>query len=262
MADTNSQQDAVDTGLSSADEASTFEDAEDIVGSMEDVEVDVSELDDESEDEAATESEESEDNKSSEEVEEVDEQSETKEEAEDTSESEAEQKRRNDEYARRRIEEKQQREALKQQQQNQFLQDAEDPRDLALRQLQIDAYNNRVQTNNNLLESQLDRAVADIQEFRDGSEEVKEELINAVDEFEQMYVVRDRNGDPIEVRASLRDFLQAKAERIRKLTGAGARNQVVAKAKTKAKTDPVPTRKPATPKIDPMLAAFDEEASQ
>lgn len=260
MADTNSQTDAVDTGLSAADTTSTVEDAEDIVASMDDIEVDLSESDEELQDEAATESEDTETDESNDDVtEEVETESE---EVEDTPESEAERKRLNDENARRRIEEKRQRELQRQEQQAEFLQQAQDAQDLALRQLQVDAYQNKVDRISEKLETQLDRAVAEIDEFRTGSDEVKEELVNAVDEFEQMYVTRDKNGDPIEVRADLREFLQAKTERIRKLTNAGARNQVVAKSKTKAKTDPVPTRKPATPKIDPILAAFDEEVGK
>lgn len=259
MSETDTAQSVQDTGLSSADDTSKFEDAEDIENSMSDIEVDLSELDNDTEAEAATEANETE---SDEPNVEVDEGEPSDEKDSESSDEESEQKRVNNDFARRRIEERERREALKQQQQQEFLQEAEDARDLALRQLQVDAYNNRVLTNNSLLESQLDRAIADIPEFRNGTPEVREELASSLDDFERMYVTRDRNGDPIEVRGNLNEFLQAKAESIRRLTGVGARAQVSDKAKAKSRTDTVPTKKPATPKSDPMLEGFDEKANE
>ncbi len=257
MADTQSQQDAVDTGLSVADDTTDFDESDpeqDILG----VEVSMDELDEGETEEAATESEDPEADESTEEVQE--EEAEQSEEPSNDEENEDERRRRNDEYARRRIEEKEKRELQKRDQQAQYLQSAEDARDLALRQLQVDAYNNRVLTNSNLIESQMDRAVADIDLFRTGSQEAKDELIASLDDFERMYVTRDSNGDPIEVRANLHEFLTRKSESIRRLTEVGARQQIKAKDKTKAKTDAIPNRAPKEPKKDPMVEAFDEEA--
>lgn len=154
------------------------------------------------------------------------------------------------------------RRAEKAQSQAEYLDGAEDDRDLALRQLQIDAYNNRIEGNTNKLQNGIDKAVASIDLFRDGSPEVKEELAKSLDDFERMYIKRDQNGDPIEVAGDVYQYLQEKAESIKRLTGIGARQQKTDKANQKARTLTPPAKTPKAPAKDPMLEAFDEEASR
>lgn len=146
--------------------------------------------------------------------------------------------------------------------QQDYLEQAEDDKDLALRQLQIDAYNNRVEISTAKLQTGIDKAVASIDLFRDGSPEVKEELANSLDDFERMYVKRDRNGNPIEVRADVYQYLQSKADSIARLTNIGARQQTKSKANEKSRTLNKPSRVPKEGKVDPELAAFDEEANR
>lgn len=258
----------VDTGLSDVTDTSTNE-GSDPEADLLDIEItddDLAAEDDaaetESTDEAATESEEEVEDESVEAVEEE------KPKEEDTA-SEEEQRRRNDEFARQRIAEREakaQRDAqqaeAKRIQQEEYLQNAEDDRDLALRQLQIDAYNNRVETNASKLEIGIDRAVADIDIFRTGTDVEKEALARSLEDFEKMYVRRDSNGDAVEVHGDVYQYLKAKSDEIRLLTGVGARTENKAKAKTKARTDVVPTRAPKEPRKDPYLAAFEEEASR
>lgn len=264
----NTAEEAKDTGLSDATDTSTNE-GSDPEADLLDIEItddDLAAEDDaaetESTDEAATESEEEVEDESVEVVEEE------KPKEEDTA-SEEEQRRRNDEFARQRIAEREakaQRDAqqaeAKRIQQEEYLQNAEDDRDLALRQLQIDAYNNRVATNVSKLEIGMDRAVASIDLFQTGSEVEKEELIAELDNFERLHVKRDANGDPVEVTGDVYQYLQAKAERIRRLTSVGARTESKAKQQTKARTDIVPTRAPKEPRKDPYLSAFEEEANR
>lgn len=154
------------------------------------------------------------------------------------------------------------RQALKQQQQQEYLESAEDEKDLALRQLQIEAYNNRVQSNINKLQNGIEKAVASIDLFRTGTPEQKEQLLREVDKFEALYVTKDQNGDPIEVRGDILQYLQNEAEFIRKLTGVGARQQAKDKSKTKAKTLTAPASKPKETPRDPEIDAFDEEANR
>lgn len=152
------------------------------------------------------------------------------------------------------------RRAEKAQSQAEYLEGAEDDRDLALRQLQIDAYNNRIEGNTNKLQNGIDKAVASIDLFRDGSPEVKEELAKSLDDFEKMYIKRDQNGDPIEVAGDVYQYLQEKADSIRRLTGIGARQQKTDKANQKARTLTPPAKTPKAPAKDEALEAFDEEA--
>lgn len=143
-----------------------------------------------------------------------------------------------------------------QEQQRQYLEQAQTDEQLALRQLQIDAYNNRVESTSTKLETGIDRAVADIDLFRTGSDEAKEELAQSLDDFERMYVVRDSYGNPVEVRADVYQFLQARADSIRKLIGSGARQQTVAKEQVKSRTDIIPSREQKQT-VDTELDAFD-----
>ena len=264
-----------DTGLSE-EQTLTAEDTQDT--DLEDMELSFDELQDDTEeseteveDEAATESE-----------------AEVEEESDDGGEPEPiekpqedeERKRYNNEMAQRRIAERAAREEAKRQQQMEYLQSSseiyesaidkgftheqalqEQRREEAVRQLQIDAYNNRVTTNHSKLETGLDRAIADIDLFTKGSQAVKEELVNALDEYERLYVVRDENGDPVGVKADIYTFYQQKAESIRRILNEGAVKEAKDKTILRAKTDTVPSRKPKTPKVDPDLAAFDEEVA-
>jgi len=183
-------------------------------------------------------------------------------EQEEQKDDKGEQKRRNDEFARQRIAERQAKEKAKAEAQDKYLQQADDDRDLAFRQLQIDAYNNRVEANSNKLQNSVDRALATIDLFKEGSPEVKEALVAEVEAFERANVVYDRNGDPVQVKGDLYEHLTQKADSIRRLIEVGARQSAKNKQVTKTKTIPTPSRTPKQPKIDPDLAAFDEEAGR
>ena len=226
---------------------------------LEDIEVDLKDLEDtdeETEEESDDESEESEEKAESEDSEETEE--ETKEELSD----EDKQKAFNKEMAERRIQEKKQREQTIKEQQEEYLTEAEDEKDLALRQLQVDAYNNKVEGNSNKLTNGYEKALKDFDVLRDSSPEIQAELDQALDAFQAMHVTIDAYGNPVEVRADLYKYLQSKADSIAKLTGIGARQQIKSKSKEKSKTFTPPNRTPKEPKKDPDLEAFDEEAGK
>jgi hypothetical protein len=278
MTATAAQSDA-DTGLSEELETSTDVDE----NAIENIEIDLDELkdDDESDtdtkDEAATEPEEEVEEETkedeSEEPEDVEETQETEETEDETQEdkplSKAEQKRLNDEYARRRIAEKQlkeEREARERDDLQRYLDEAQDDQEeLARRELQVEKYNldkEKAQIATEKLEIGLDRAISEIDLFRTGSDEVKEELANSLDDFERMYVSRDGNGNVVEVRADIHQYLKTKSESIRRLTGIGAQQEAKAKKVAKSRTDTPPTRTPKEPATDPYLEAFLEEANR
>lgn len=177
--------------------------------------------------------------------------------------SEAEQRKaHNKEMAEQRIRDKQQREASLKEDQAAYLEKAEDDKDLALRQLQVDAYNNRVDNVSNKLTNGYERALKDFDILSSTDPDVQAEVNQAIDAFQAMYVTVDQHGNPTEVRADFYAFLQSKADSIRKLTGIGARQQVMSKGKEKSKTLTVPSRAPKEPKSDPDVDAFDEEANK
>lgn len=252
--------DVVDTSVSDEVDPSTNEEAQDADDDLDDFV-----LSDEDIEAAGTEetepNESEEESPASEETEETEEESEADVDEEST-ETPEDIKKHNAEMAQRRIAEREAKEAAKYDQQNQFLQEAEDARDLAVRQLQVDAYNNRVEANANKLQNGIDKAVVSIDLFQSGTPEQKEALLEALDDFEAYHVRKDINGDPIEITGDVYQHLQKKADSIRRLTGVGARQETKAKQTAKARTDTLPTRAPKEPKEDPAMAAFDEEANR
>jgi len=247
--------DVADTSEESVD-TSTNEDTEDTDVSLEEMGV----TDEDSEEEAEDSEDEIQDTEPAKEEESADDVEDVQEEQEDVSDEQnqeqGDQKRRNDEYARQRIAKK---ETAKQEEQQRYIQDAEDSNDLALRQLQVDAYNNKVNFNAQTLTNSLDKAVANIDLFTTGTPEQKEFMLEAADEFEANYVVKDLNGDPIEIKGDLNKYLQTKADSARRLAGVGARQQAKDKQNAKTRTMRPPSKTPKEPKIDADLAAFDEE---
>lgn len=241
------------TDTSTEVEDKPTDDTEDV--NLEDIEVnleDISESEEKSDDETESESKET-DTKEETEVEE----SKEKEVSE-----EDKRKAFNKEMAERRIQEKQQRELTLKQQQEEYLTTAEDNRDLALRQLQIDAYNNKIDSNTNKLTNGYERALKDFEVLGDQTPEIKAEIDQAIDAFQAMHVTLDAYGNPIEVREDIYQYLQSKAESIAQLTRIGERKQSMSKSKEKSKTLTMPTRAPQKPKVDADLAAFEEEASR
>lgn len=264
MADDESVQVSEDTSVSEEANTSTNEETPDTDVDLDDFELSDEEIEAAASTDETEEAEESETNETADtEPPETEEESVADEEqTEATTPSDEETKRHNAEMAQRRIAEREAREAAKREQQEKYLQDAEDAKDLALRQLQIDAYNNRVESVSNKLQNDLDKAVASIDLLTKGTPEQQEKLLRELDKFEALHVKRDANGDPIEVTGNLYQYLQEEAEAISKLTNVGARQETKAKNKAKARTDTLPTRAPKQAKVDPDIAAFDEEANR
>jgi len=154
---------------------------------------------------------------------------------------------------------RQEREAQMSQMAEEHLQAAEDEKDLALRQLQIDAYTNKVNSNTDRLTNQYEKALNSIQAFQNPTPEVKEFLDSAVDEFEARFVRIDEVGNPVEVNGDLYAFLQTKAGLVEKLTQLGARKEKVSSAKEKANATPTPSAPAKESKVDPALEAFEKE---
>lgn len=153
----------------------------------------------------------------------------------------------------KRQEEKAQREAAVRKQQEDYLAEAEDEKDEALRMLQVEAYNNRVERNTNALVNGYEKAISSIDVFQNPSPAVQAVLDQSIDEFQALYVTVDQNGNPTEVKGDIHQFLNQKAELIRELTQSGARQEKVAKAKASAEAITPPASTPKTPKVDPIM---------
>ena len=154
---------------------------------------------------------------------------------------------------------RQEREAQMAKMADEHLQAAEDEKDLALRQLQIDAYTNKVNSNTDRLTNQYEKALNSIQAFQNPTPEVREFLDSAVDEFEARFVQIDELGNPVNVNGDLYAFLQTKAGLVEKLTQLGARKEKVSSAKEKANVTPTPSAPAKESKVDPALEAFEKE---
>lgn len=166
----------------------------------------------------------------------------------------------NNEAAARRIQEKRDRDSKVKQDQVDYLSQAEDERDLVVKQLQVDAYNNRIEINRDKLTNSYEKALNSFDILRDESPEIKAAVDEAIDAFQAMNVTIDSYGNPLEVRGDLYKYLQTKADSIKNLAGLGARNQINSKTKEKSKVLTPPGKPPKESKEDPDLKAFDEEA--
>lgn len=208
------------------------------------------------------ETEEEEESQESDDTEESEEESETEEPPEENTDPEAERKQKAREAYEAREAKRKEREAAKQEQHQKYLDEATDDTDRALREVRLEAYIGRIERNADRIQTGLDKAVANIDLLTKGTPEQKEALEEAYQDYLNMYVVTDKNGDPIEVKADVYEYLQKKADTIQKLTGVGERNGAKAKTNARARTDTISTRPPKEGKKDEMLDGFDEEASR
>ncbi len=176
---------------------------------------------------------------------------------------EEQRKAHNREMAQKRLKEKQERQKATQESHSDYLSKADpnDARDLEIRQLQVNEYNNRVEINQNKVELGYERALRDFPVLNDSTPEIKEEVTAALEEFNNLYVTKDKLGNPTEVRADMYQFLQAKADSIQRLTSLGEKKQSTNKARQRSKTTTLPSRAPKENK-DAMEDGFDEEANR
>lgn len=161
----------------------------------------------------------------------------------------------------RRQQEKAQREQTVQESQQAYLDEAQDNQDLALRQLQIDAYETKVERVTNQLTNQYETALKDFPILRDSNPVVQRELDEAIDNFQSRFVQIDDYGNAVNASGDMYAYLQAKAQAIEQLTGIGAKQQEASKTKQKSKAVTLPGRSPREPKVDPALADFWDEAN-
>lgn len=184
-----------------------------------------------------------------------------------------EQARHNDEMAKARIREKKARDdATKAEKEAQeatierYLREAEDDEaELEKRKLNVEAWRvtqEKIQVNRDRLQTGVEKAYANIPLLRDASPEIEEEFAIALDDFERMYVVKDKNGRPVQVLGDVYEHLQRKAASIKRIQANGATRQDKSKSRQKSRTITAPRRAPKKAKTDEGVDAFDEEAAR
>lgn len=250
--------DAIDTSVSE----DTSNDTDDI--DLEDIEVDVADIQSEDDEDTAedTEAEEATEDDTDDSEEDTDSEADT---SDDDSEQTDEQSQaeHNKQMYQQRQQEKQARENRIREAQADYVADAqqsEDPLAAAVRQLEVDAYNNTVERNETRVQTDYQRAMADFSVLQTTDPVIQQEIDATIDAFQSQHVLIDQYGNPLEIRGNLYATLQAKADSIEKLTGIRNQRQEQSKSKEKSKTLTVPRRAPQKAKVDPDMAAFDEEA--
>ena len=267
MADNTDIETTDDTGLSEEVETSLEDEV-----NIEDIEVNLDELDDddaeseteETEDEAATEPDETEETEEAEPERDGDQKHENPKE-----DSEAERKRQNDEYAKRRIAEKQLKDERQQREQEnlqRYLDEAgDDEFERERRELEVEKHlilKEKTDLLAEKIEIGLDKAVANIDLFQKGTPEQLNALDKAYQNYLQMHVRYDQAGNVLSVDKDVTTYLTEEAESIRQLSGVGARQQERDKKIVRSRTDTLPVRKAKEAKTDPYLDAFLEEAKR
>lgn len=265
MADTDEVQtevapaEAVDTSTAELDAPETSDDAQDDV-SLEDMEISDEELEDEP-DEPETKEEAPAEPEVTEEAEESDEEEDTPSEKPKKGEPDPEMAK--EAFKRREAERKlrEERNAREQENLNRYLQEADDDEvELAKRQLEVQQYQlykQQAAFTESQLELGIQRAANDIELMKDKRPEIQAEFEKALDDFERMYVAKDQQGNPVEVKADVYQYLQDKADSIRRIQGVGERKAGQDLKKAKAATIKPPSRTPKESKQDSDLADFD-----
>lgn len=242
----------VDTSVS--EDTSTVDDD----GDLEDIEVDLADIQSEDDEEEQAEESEPEDTEATDEPSE-DESNEEESEPSDEQKQAAHNKAMYDQ----RQQEKQARIDRVRSEQQAYIQDGAenaDPLELAVRQVQVNQYNTTVEATTNRLTNSYERALTDFPVLKTSDPIVQAEIDQAIDAFQAMNVTIDGYGNPVDVRGDLYATLQAKADSIEKLTGLKVKQQESNKSKEKSKAMTVPSRAAKQAKVDPDMAAFDEEA--
>lgn len=168
-------------------------------------------------------------------------------------------KQRNNDAAQKRIAE---REAKKQKDIEEYLEDAKDDDDRAIREERLERYQDRVERTADKIETALDKAVAHIPELTNGSPAIKKALEDAYQTYLRTEVVYSNLGDPVRLNGDVFQYLQKEAEKLRDVRADGAREQEKKKSTQKSRTDLATTRAPKEAKSDPLLDAFDEEVAK
>lgn len=180
-----------------------------------------------------------------------------------------EEQQRNHDAAARRIATKQKRQEATDLAQKEWVAQGKNQTQRDVRELQIAAYNNQIRDTQVTLKSGIGQAQAAATDlFNSKDALVRDSIVEAIDSFEAKFVEKDEFGNMVGIRvdpstgeqADVQQYLLKEAERIRGLTATGAKRQVQAKKSQKTRVATLPTRKPVR-KSDPMLDAFDEEAS-
>lgn len=278
--------DEVDTSTEDNELEAYFDDENSDVEADSSVDIDDSELEeDEGEDEsdeesAATDDDADDDQSEEDETAETDESSEngseeTQAEEEDTTSDEQEEStsdKSKEELAqeafKRREAERKLREAHQQREvetlQNYLKEAGDDEAELLRRQAEVQNYvltKQRSEVFEKSLDVDMRRAVADLG-LKDMDEPTRNYVMRRLDEFEATRVLRDQQGNVVDVRGDVYQYLTDELGSIAQFKSTGAREQTKKKTVERARTVTKPTRAPKEKPVDDDLAAFDEEADK
>jgi hypothetical protein len=176
--------------------------------------------------------------------------------------AEEQRKEHNRQMAEARLKAKAERDAQLAKDQAEYVAAADTDLERTVKQLEVNAYNTAIEANSSKLTTGYEKATQDFEILRDPNPAIQAEVDAAIDAFQAQHVVLDSMGNPLSVKGDLYAYLKIKADSIAKLTGIGAKRQQTSKAQEKSKTLTPPNRAPKKAKVDPDIAAFDEEASR
>lgn len=155
---------------------------------------------------------------------------------------------------------RQARETQRQQQLQEYVAEADDEKEQAVRQLQAELYNQRVQSTEQSLVSDFERASAEIPLFNPSKPEFNQLALNdAIQEYNNGHINYDENGNMVGVKTPFKDYLKYKANLYGELTQVGARKGQRAESKMRARAETPSAASTKEPKSDPFLQGFDKE---
>lgn len=170
-------------------------------------------------------------------------------------------------FKRREAERKLREEQQKREQENlqRYLDEAQDDEvELEKRQIEVNKYLLTKERSNVLqdkLQVSMEKAVQDLG-LKKMDEATSNFIARRLDDFEATRVIKDQNGNIVEVKGDVYQYLKEEMDSIQAFRSIGAREQTKKKAKEKVAVIPKPTRTPKEKPVDEDMDAFDEEANK
>jgi len=166
-------------------------------------------------------------------------------------------KRREAERKLRETEQKQENDNL-----NRYLDEAkDDEQELAKRQQEVQAHllsKERSQVLREKVDLGIERAASELG-LKKADKAILDKLGRELDKFEASNVVKDRNGNIVEVKGDVYQYIKEEMDFISQFQNVGAREQAKSKAKEKSRTVTTPTRTPKEKTVDDDVSDFDAE---
>lgn len=143
-----------------------------------------------------------------------------------------------------------------------YIQAGEDEYDQRIRAMEVEAYSNKVEANENSLITEFERVKAnpELEIFNPESPNFNQKVYEkTLRDYNAGYVQYDSQGNIVEVKGSLFEHFKETAELLSGATNAGKIQQVRSSRQMRANADPAPAAPPKGEKADPIMDVLTDD---